>query len=82
MSRSIDKFKGKEYPNKYRRLQTKSERDKKKFVWAGEGWATKAQGGDGNKRGWGGANKTTGNGMGHGYPKWLYKRKKQGFYEN
>jgi len=76
MSRSTDTYKGKVYRQKYRRHKTKAKRDKKRFVWQGEGWSTKAQGGPGNKRAWGSRN-----GMSVGLPKWLWKRKKQGVFD-
>jgi len=51
---------------KGRDSSSKKKEDRKSFVWRGEGWATKAQGGPGNKRKW--ARKLI--------PKWLYKKYK------
>lgn len=46
--------------------QSKDKNPRKSFVYRGDGWATKAQGGPGNKRAW------------KSYmPKWYYKKNKQ-----
>lgn len=71
MSNTIREYKGKEYPDKSR----KDNGDRKSFVFRGDGWATKARGGVGNKRGWGGFSSWK------NLPKWLYNKYKENINE-
>lgn len=51
---------------------TKDKKPRKRFVFRGDGWATKARGGIGNKAGWGGFPSNW-----RCLPKWLYKKYKE-----
>jgi hypothetical protein len=75
MSRSYDNWHGQKVPQKYWRHATKKKRDRKQFVYRGDGWATKARGGPGNKAAYGRYS-------GHGYvayPKHLFEAKRKGY---
>lgn len=67
MSRTFrkDNKTGKKWPDGEMVNFSKDKKPKKSFVYPDEHWATKSNGGSGNKRGW----KTF-------KPKWYYKKKK------
>lgn len=65
MSRTIRKWHGKKFKDGEIQNLQKDKKPKKMFVWRGDGWATKARGGPGNKAGWR-----------VWMPKWLYKKLK------
>jgi hypothetical protein len=76
MSRSYHEYNGVEYPEYYRgnrKARLKGKRDRKRFVHRGDGWATKSQGGPGNKRAYGHFT-----GMAADYPRHMVKSKKRG----
>lgn len=72
MSHTKRRYKDIEYNDK----STKKKSDRKRFVFQGEGWTTKARGGVGNKRAWGGKSNL------RGLPKWLYKKYKEKLNNN
>jgi hypothetical protein len=54
MGKSLNKYYKKDSKRtvKDKDLTPKNKDDRKKFCYRGESWATKAKGGDGNKRAW------------------------------
>ena len=67
MSRTIRNIQGKKFPDsKMCENPQKDKKPRKRFMYRGDGWSSKARGGIGNKAGW------------KAYiPKWKYKQLKE-----
>lgn len=67
MSRTIRIIKGKEFPDSAMCRNPQNDKNpRKRFMWRGDGWSSKARGGVGNKAGWNAW-----------MPKWLYRKYKK-----